>query len=450
MEKEKGMSMADDNKESLKMRIKSEVMKRLDMSNELEAETVKKMIMQCIISESDKDYIPLKEKVSLQIEIYNAIKKLDILSPLLEDSDVEEIMINGYKDIFIEKRGQIEKLEEEFESEERLLNVIQQMTSGANRTVNETNPISDVVLPDGARVNVVLSPVSLNGSAVTIRKFRKEVMSIQSLIDNGTMNEEVAGVLELLVKARYNILISGGTSTGKTTFLNALAEFIPGEERIVTIEDSAELKMPEKINNLVRLESRNANVEGKNEIRIRDLIKTSLRMRPDRIIVGEVRGGEAVDMLNAMNTGHDGSISTAHANSCKGMLRRLETMVLMGIDIPLMAVKQSIESAIDIVIHLGRLRDKSRRILEICEINGIEDGEIKMNVLYEFREEGEKYGRVLGELQRMNDLINVEKLASAGLLMVYQDNLKTKEIKEEILVASDEKRRKGEIDLCTG
>jgi len=315
------------------------------------------------------------------------MRRLDVLQPLIDDKSITEIMINGPDSIFIERDGRVSKLNVKFESRRKLEDVIQTIVSRVNRTVNEASPIVDARLPDGSRVNVVLPPIALNGPVVTIRKFPEKPMTIEQLIKYGSITEEVAEVLERLVKAKYNIFICGGTGSGKTTFLNALSNFIPKDERIVTIEDSAELQIT-GVENIVRLETRNANTEGKGEITIRDLIRTSLRMRPERIIVGEVRGKEALDMLQAMNTGHDGSLSTGHANSTKDMLSRLETMVLSGAEMPLEAIRQQIASAIDIIIHLGRLRDKSRRTLEITEVVEYKNGQIVLNPLYEFVEEG--------------------------------------------------------------
>ena len=331
-------------------------------------------------------------------------------------------MINGYDNIFIERAGRLFRYDKEFESEERLKSVIQHIVAGCNRLVNEASPIVDARLADGSRVNVVMPPVSLSGSVMTIRKFPKEGMTVERLLALGSITPEVAEFLSGLVRAGYNIIISGGTGAGKTTFLNALSEFIPKDERIVTIEDSAELQI-KGIDNLVRLEAREANVEGDNAVTIRDLIKASLRMRPNRIIVGEVRDAAAIDMLSAMNTGHDGSISTGHANSSRDMLTRLETMVLMGADMPISAIRQQIASAVDIIIQLGRLRDKSRRCIEISEVVGLQGGEYVMNKLYEFYETGVNNGRIEGTLRKINDLNSISKLLSAGLIHVTRDSV---------------------------
>ena len=329
-------------------------------------------------------------------------------------------MINGADNIFIERAGKLCRYDRTFESEERLKSVIQHIVAECNRLVNESSPIVDARLKDGSRVNVVLPPVSLGGCVMTIRKFPKEGMTMERLLQLGSITTEVAEFLRKLVVSGYNIIVSGGTGAGKTTFLNALSGYIPHDERIVTIEDSAELQLT-GIDNLVSLESRSANVEGENAVSIRDLIKTSLRMRPSRIIVGEVRDAAAIDMLTAMNTGHDGSLSTGHANSSRDMLTRLETMVLMGADMPVLAIRQQIASAVDIIIQLGRLRDKSRRCLEICEVIGLEGGEFVVNKLFEFRERGLEDGRIVGTLEKINDLHNTAKLMSAGFIRVTKE-----------------------------
>lgn len=348
--------------------------------------------------------------------VFSSIRGLGILDEILADDTITEVMINGPENIFVEKNGQVFRINRKFESEKHLEDVIQKIVGKAGKEVNQANPIVDTRLPDGSRVNVVLPPVSLSGPIVTIRKFSKTPMTVEQLIRYGSITLDVAVVLQRLVRAKYNIFISGGTGSGKTTFLNALSNFIPGDERIITIEDSAELQI-RNIQNLVSLETRNANTSGKGEITIRDLIKSALRMRPERIVVGEVRGAEALDMLQAMNTGHDGSLSTGHANSTKDMLSRLETMVLQGnAGLPLPAVRQQIASAIDIIIHLSRLRDKSRKTMEITEILGCKDGEIQLNPLYEFRETaGSTLNKVEGTLVRTgNPLQNYSKLRLRG------------------------------------
>ena len=363
-----------------------------------------------------------KEKQNTVSAVFEAIRGLGILGQIIADSDITEVMINGYRDIFVEKAGRLTKLNQQFESPQELETIITKFVSQAGRMVNESEPIVDTHLEDGSRVNVVMPPVALNGPIVTIRRFPKEAMTVQKLIAYGSITPEVAEVLELLVRAKYNIFVSGGTGSGKTTFLNALSNFIPRDERIITIEDSAELQI-KAIDNLVRLETRNAGPDGSGAITIRDLIKSALRMRPDRIVVGEVRGGEALDMLQAMNTGHDGSLSTGHANSTVDMLRRLETMVLQGAEgLPLEAIRQQIASAVDIIVHLSRLRDKSRKTMEIVEILGYDGArhEFRINPLYRFVEtEGSTKSRVEGQLVRTeNPMENTHKLENAGISRV--------------------------------
>ena len=350
---------------------------------------------------------------------FESIRGLGVLGGIISDADVTEVMINGYKDIFIEKHGRLHKLDSQFESSRELEIIITKFVSRAGRVVNESQPIVDFQLDDGSRVNVVMKPIALGGPFVTIRRFPKEAMTIEKLIDYGSITKEVAEVLRLLVMAKYNIFVSGGTGSGKTTFLNALSNYIPGDERIVTIEDSAELQI-KNVENLVRLETRNAGASGKGAITIRDLIKSALRMRPERIVVGEVRGAEAIDMLQAMNTGHDGSLSTGHGNSTNDILSRLETMVLQGTDgLPLEAVRQQIASALDIIIHLSRLRDKSRRTMEIVEVVGYDykERQIILNTLYEFKElDGSTKNKVVGKLTRTgNPMKNTQKLKAAGI-----------------------------------
>ena len=361
-------------------------------------------------------YVPIQERVNLTDELYSSIRGLGLLDMIIKDDDITEVMINGTDEIFIEKSGKIERLNQSFESQRKLEDIIQRIVGRAGREVNQSNPIVDTRLPDGSRVSVVLPPVALKGPTLTIRKFSKTPMTVEQLIKYKSITPQIAKVLETFVKAKYNIFISGGTGSGKTTFLNALSNYIPNTERVITIEDSAELQIV-GIDNLVKLETRNSNSSGKGTITIRDLIKTSLRMRPERIIVGEVRGAEALDMLQAMNTGHDGSLSTGHANSTKDMLSRLETMVLMGAEgLPLEAIRQQIASAVDIIIHLSRLRDHSRKTMEITEVVGLKDGEIELNPLYVFEETKESsMEKVVGELKRTkNALKNTFKLRLMG------------------------------------
>ncbi|MCI8407718.1 MAG: CpaF family protein [Lachnospiraceae bacterium] len=406
----------------LTQKIKERVIKSLDLGKDTTDQIILEQIDIEMSKEEEIQYFSVKEKLSMQKDIFNGIRRLDVLQELVENKKVTEIMINGYQDIFIEEDGWIRKWHKTFESTEKLADVVQQIVSKANRIVNEANPIVDTRLADGSRVNVVLPPVALNGPIVTIRKFPEKTMEIEDLLAYGSITEETASFLQKLVTAKYNIFISGGTGSGKTTFLNVLSNYIPQDERIITIEDSAELQI-NNIPNLVKLETRNANVEGKNEISIRDLIKSALRMRPDRIIVGEVRDAAAIDMLSALNTGHDGSLSTGHANSSEDMLSRLETLVLMGMEIPLMAVRRQIASALEIIVHLGRLRDKSRRVLSIVEVLSCENGEIQTVPLYEFVEEGEtKEGKIIGSLQRTKyTLTQVEKMQRAGIQMEEED-----------------------------
>ncbi len=373
-----------------------------------------------IVSETERlladEQLTIGEKAELVDQVYSSIRGFGLLDSILKDDDITEVMINGPKEIFIEKSGRLKKLDEKFESEEKLVDIIRKIVGLAGREVSEANPIVDTRLPDGSRVNVVMPPISLKGPIVTIRKFSKNPMTIEKLLEYGSITQEVADILELLVRAKYNIFICGGTGSGKTTFLNAVTNFIPKDERIITIEDSAELQIA-GIENLVSLETRNANTAGVGRITIQDLIKSALRMRPERIVVGEVRGAEALDMLQAMNTGHDGSLSTGHANSNKDMLSRLETMVLQGAEgLPLAAVRQQIASALDILVHLSRLRDKSRKTMEISEVLGYEDGEIKLNPLYKFVEdEKSSLEKVSGSLLRTeNPFRNDYKLRLMG------------------------------------
>lgn len=361
-------------------------------------------------------YCPINQRVAISQQVYSSIRGFGLLDTIISDDSITEVMINGPENVFIEQNGRLFKLDRQFESQQKLEDIIQRIVGLAGREVNQANPICDTRLPDGSRVNVVLPPISLCGPIVTIRKFSKTPMTIEKLIEYGSVTKEIADKLELLVKAKYNIFISGGTGSGKTTFLNALSNYIPKDERIITIEDSAELQI-KNLENLVSLETRNANSSGAGQITIRDLIKSSLRMRPERIIVGECRGGEALDMLQAMNTGHDGSLSTGHANSTQDMLSRLETMVLQGsAGLPLEAIRQQIASAVDIIIHLSRLRDKSRKTMEITEVVGYENGKIILNPLYVFEEdEYSSMEKVSGSLKRTkNKLVNDFKLQLSG------------------------------------
>ena len=396
--------------------IRAAVSDRLDLTREVEDDEIREVISQIVAEESRQNYLSLGERQTVIETVFNSMRGLDVLQPLVDDPSITEIMINGPHHVFIEQNGRLYQKNVSFGSNDNLLNVILNIVSKVNRTVNEANPIVDARLLDGSRVNVVLPPIALDGPTVTIRKFPEDPMTVKKLIEYGSITPEVAELLERMVKAKFNIFISGGTGSGKTTFLNALSNFIPRDERVITIEDSAELQL-KGIDNVVRMETRNANMEGKGEVTIRDLIRSSLRMRPERIVVGEVRGAEALDMLQAMNTGHDGSLSTGHSNSTKDMLSRLETMVLSGNNIPLEAIRQQIASAINIIIQLSRLRDKSRRTVEITEVVGYENGEFQLNTLYKFVEHGEdKNGRIIGGLERTeNPMVNTFKFKMAGI-----------------------------------
>ncbi len=394
------------------------VMLNMDMSKETGEEELQEIIRSVLDEAAKEEFLSLSEKIRISRELFNAFRRLDILQDLIEDDTVTEIMVNGTENIFYEKGGRIFRTDRHFISEDRLNDVIQQIVGSANRYVNETSPIVDARLSDGSRVNVVLKPVAVNGPIMTIRKFPKEAITMKQLVRMGSLTEEAAAFIEILVKSKYNIFVSGGTGAGKTTFLNAMSDYIPKDERIITIEDNAELQI-RGVDNLVSLESRNANLEGEGAVSIRDLIKSALRMRPDRIIVGEVRGEETVDMISsAMLNGHSGSMSTGHANNPADMLHRLETMMMMGIDLPLQAIQRQIASALDVIIHLGRLRDKSRRVLQIEEILGYEEGRIQTKTLYEFREEGMEDEKVKGSIVKVSEIENRGKLMAAG----YQEN----------------------------
>ena len=398
-------------------RLKNEVMNNFPLK-ELSDNELREKIENLVEIRLANVYVSIEQRVAIAEQIYSSIRGFGLLDSIMTDDNITEVMINGPKNIFVEEAGKVRKIERTFESERKLRDVIQRIVAQAGREVTEANPIVDTRLPNGSRVNVVLPPISLNGSIVTIRKFSKEPMTMKKLIEYGSLNEGIASLLELLIRARYNIFVCGGTGSGKTTFLNALSNFIPKDERIITIEDSAELQI-EGVQNLVSLETRNANSSGAGEVNIRDLIKSSLRMRPDRIIVGEVRGGEALDMLQAMNTGHDGSLSTGHANSTFDMMNRLETVVLQGAEgLPLMAIRQQIGSALDIVIHLSRLRDHSRKTMEITEVLGVNaNGEYMLNPIFTFVEgEGTSAEHVVGALKRTkNKFVKTKKFQLAGI-----------------------------------
>ena len=402
--------------DELTFQIKNRLIEKLEFKEDVSDEELKEMIGNELKEINTQNHIPIKDRLEIGRQIYHSMRKLDVLQDLLEDPGITEIMVNGPDTIFIEKKGHLHRISQTFDSEESLRNVIGQIVARCNRVVNDSTPIVDARLMDGSRVNVVLNPVAINGPILTIRRFPVKPFLMEDLIRIGSINSEAAEFLRKLVISGYNIIVSGGTGSGKTTFLNALSSYIPSDERIITIEDSAELQI-QGIENLVRMETKNSNIEGCIPITIRDLIKTSLRMRPNRIIVGEVRGGEAMDMVcSAMNCGHDGSMSTVHANSATDTISRLETMILMAVELPIHAIRRQISSGVDIIVHLGRMRDKSRKVLEIVELNNGENEEIEINTLYEYRENEESTkSTVKGDLKRIGRLKNEEKLKSAGI-----------------------------------
>ena len=415
----------------LKKELRGKVQEKMDFAKDFTDAEVEDIIDEVMMEQEKLMIYPVEMRRRLKKELFDSLRRLDIIQVYVDDSSVTEIMINGKDHIFIEQNGRLRELGTGFESTEKLQDVIQQIVAGCNRVVNEASPIVDARLSNGSRVNIVMNPVALNGPIVTIRRFPDKPITMERLLQIDSISPEAAEFLKKLVRAKYNIFISGGTGSGKTTFLNVLSQYIPSEERVITIEDSAELQL-QGLPNLVQLETRNSNVEGCREITIRELIRASLRMRPDRIVVGEVRGKEALELLNSFNTGHDGGLSTGHGNSPADMLARLETMVLMGADLPLEAIRSQIASALDVLIHLGRLRDRSRKVLWITEVDGYEKGEIRLHTLYEFQEEGEgsagsepeeERGRrgyakqekaVAGNLQKKGELRHQEKLRTAG------------------------------------
>lgn len=390
-------------------KLSSYVRNNLDLTSEVDEKELRELIINGMENITKESYLSLADKEELSLRVYNSILKLDLLQEFIDDPDISEVMINGYDNIYYEKKGVIHRSDKAFESKEKLEDVVQRIVAGCNKSVNETYPIADARLADGSRVNIVLYPIALNGPIVTIRRFGKHVLTMEDMVDMEIVSKDVADFLNRLVVAGYNMVISGGTSSGKTTLLNALSNYIPRDERIITIEDNAELRII-GVDNLVTLETRRQLYDESRDITIRDLIKTALRMRPDRIIVGECRGAEAFDMLQAMNTGHDGSLTTAHANSAKDMLLRLEAMVLMAVDLPIDAIRRQIASAVDIVVHLERLPDRSRRITQISEIAGLEKGEIIMNELFNLESENGRY-----EIKRKGNLIHKEKLQRRGV-----------------------------------
>ena len=397
------------------LNLRKKLRERLDQTRVVEDQEIYRQIDDLILEETRNRYVSLRRKEALRTELFNSIRKLDILQELIDDDSVTEIMVNGTEGIFLERNGRLLCWEKKITSKEKLEDMVQQIAGRCNRIVNESVPVADARLLDGSRVSLVLPPVALNGPIITIRRFPKNPIHMDRLVELGAVTTEAAAFLRALVRSGYNIFISGGTGSGKTTFLNALSDFIPKEERIITIEDNAELQI-QGAENLVRLEARQANTEGKNSVTIRDLIKASLRMRPDRIVVGEVRGEEALDMIQSMNTGHDGSLSTGHANSPRDMLSRLETMILMAMELPLSAIRRQIASAVDILIHLGRMRDRSRKVMEIVEITGYDraSGEITERTLFQLEETKEQ---PMGILVRKQELLHVEKLNRAGIVL---------------------------------
>lgn len=409
------------NYEEIKRRVKRLVQSQLDYSRDISDLEMQELIDEAMEKEKEIKLWKVSERRKLTDDLFHSFRGWDVLQELLDRDDITEIMVNGYKNIFIERNGWLELWHQKFESDEKLLDVIGRMVSKCNRIINVSSPIVDARLPSGERINVVLPPVAIDGATLTIRKFAKDAMDMEGLIKLGALSEEMAVFLGELVTAGYNILISGGTGSGKTTLLGALGSYIPRHERVITIEDSAELQL-KGLPNLVRLEVRNANLEGSKEITIRDLIKTALRMRPTRIIVGEVRGKETADLLQCLNTGHAGSMSTGHANSARDMLFRLETMVLMGMEIPLQAIRAQIALGVDILVHLGRVRDGSRKILEICEVEGLVEGRICIRKLYEFRQTGMEKGKVVGVFEKKEPLAHCEKLKEAGVPLSFSDD----------------------------
>lgn len=389
------------------------ILEHMDFGEAMSDMELQELIYEVLRDYGREEYLSIEERIQLGKELFNSFRKLDLLQELLEDETITEIMINGTDSIFIERNGKLSQITRKFGNQRKLEDVIQQIVAGTNRIVNESTPIADARLSDGSRVHIILPPVALDGPILTIRKFPTESIGMKHLLKWNSISQEIIDFLKCLVVARYNIFISGGTGSGKTTFLNALSEFIPCDERIITIEDNAELQL-KGIPNLVRMETRNANVEGEGAITIRELIRASLRMRPDRIIVGEVRGEEMVDMLSAMTTAHDGSLCTGHGNTAKDMLGRLETMVLMGLDIPMEAIRRQIASAIDIMIHVGRLRDGSRKVMEISEVIGVCANEVQLSTIYRFEETEEGHEKIKGNWVHVNPLVHKEKLVAAG------------------------------------
>lgn len=401
--------------------LKKQILERVDLSREVPDEEMQELIDEVVLSYGKEQHLPLNERCRLKKELFYALRKMDVLQELLEEQGVTEIMVNGTNGIFLEKGGKLRRWEKSFYTKERIFDIIQQMAGACNRVVNESQPVMDARLDNGDRVHVVLPPVAVNGPIITIRRFPEEPMTMDRLLEMESISLEEADFLKNAVRAGYSILVAGGTGSGKTTFLNALSEYIPQDERVIVIEDTAELQI-RSVPNLVRLETRIAGMEDCREITIRDLIRASLRMRPSRIIVGEVRGAEAFELLTCLNTGHDGSISTCHANSTRDTITRLETMVLMGMELPLQAIRRQIASGIDLIVYLGRLRDKSRRLLEITEVTGMEGEQVGLNPLFLFRETGEVSGRISGIQEKTGEMKNIEKFQRAGILEIQENH----------------------------
>jgi pilus assembly protein CpaF len=395
--------------------LKEAVRSRLSWNSSVSDDELLKLIEDELFQKEHARRMTASERKAAVTRVFHSFRGLDALQPLLDDNEITEIMINSHNEIYIERKGELRAVNLGFESPERLEDLIQSIVGRVNRIVNEATPIVDARLPDGSRVNVVLPPIALKGPTVTIRRFPQKPLGMSDLLAMDALSTEAMAFLEKMIAAKYNLFISGGTGSGKTTFLNALSQWIPADERVITIEDAAELQL-RGVTNLVSLETRNANSEGKGQIGIRELIRASLRMRPNRIIVGEVRGAEALDMLQAMNSGHEGSLSTGHSNGARDMISRLETMVLSGADLPVTVVRQQIASALDIIIHLSRYRDSTRRVSEICEVTGVRDGEVELSTLFRFEEEGQVNGRIVGQLKPIEVLRDLRKLRHAGLI----------------------------------
>lgn len=394
--------------------LKKQILERVDLSREVSDEEIQELIDEVVLSCGKERHLSLNERCRMKKELFYALRKMDVLQELLEEKSITEIMVNGTDGIFLEKNGKLSRWEKSFSSKERILDIIQQITGACNRVVNEASPIVDARLENGDRVHVVLPPVAVNGPIITIRRFPEEPVTMQKLLELESLSEEEAKFLKKAVQSGYSILVAGGTGSGKTTFLNVLAGYIPQDERVIVIEDTAELQI-RTVPNLVRLETRDGGVEDCREISMRDLIKASLRMRPTRLIIGEVRGAEAFELLTCLNTGHDGSISTCHANSTADTITRLETMVLMGMELPLQAIRRQIASGVDLIVYLGRLRDKSRRLLEITEVTGMGGEQVELNPLFLFRETGEKNGKICGIQERVGEMKQIEKFQRAGM-----------------------------------